>query len=68
MWIGLAAVLAPVWLWLVRASLDMYGDMTGASAWMMRASWDAPFTALDLRDVERDDGRHDAAVGGAGAS
>ena len=46
MWVGLAAVLAPVWVWLVRASLDMYGDMTGASAWMMRASWDAPFTAL----------------------
>ena len=46
MWVGLAAVLAPVWVWLVRASLDMYGDMTGASAWMMRASWDAAFTAL----------------------
>ena len=45
MWLGLAAVLAPVWLWLVRASLDMYGEMTGASAWMMRASWDAAFTA-----------------------
>ena len=45
MWVGLAAVLAPVWAWLVRASLDMYGDMTGASAWMMRATWDAAFTA-----------------------
>jgi predicted metal-binding membrane protein len=45
-WLGLAAVLAPAWLWLVRASLDMYGDMTGASAWMMRATWDARFVAL----------------------
>lgn len=44
MWLGLAAVLAPAWLWLVRASLDMYGEMTGASAWMMRASWDSAFT------------------------
>lgn len=43
---GLAAVLAPLWLWLVHASLDMYGDMTGPSAWMMRATWDAPYTAL----------------------
>ena len=44
-WLGLGAVLAPLWLWLVRASLDMYGAMTGASAWMMRASWDPAFTA-----------------------
>jgi len=43
---GLAAILAPVWVWLVRASLDMYGDMSGWSAWMMRASWDAPYTTL----------------------
>jgi predicted metal-binding membrane protein len=44
--IGLAALLAPLWLWLVLASLDMYGEMSGASAWMMRATWDAPYTAL----------------------
>jgi len=43
---GLAAVLAPAWLWLVLASLDMYADMSGASAWMMRATWDARYTAL----------------------
>jgi predicted metal-binding membrane protein len=42
----LGLVLAPVWLWLVRASLDMYGAMTGPSAWMMRATWDASYTAL----------------------
>ncbi len=44
--VGLAALLAPLWLWLVLASLDMYGDMSGLSAWMMRATWDAPYTAL----------------------
>ena len=43
---GLALVLAPVWIWLARASLDMYGAMTGPSAWMMRATWDASYTAL----------------------
>jgi predicted metal-binding membrane protein len=44
--LGLVAVLAPAWLYLVRASLDMYGTMRGPSAWMMRATWDAPFVAL----------------------
>jgi predicted metal-binding membrane protein len=44
--LGLAAVLAPAWLYLVRASLDMYGAMNGPAAWMMRASWDASFAAL----------------------
>ena len=43
---GLALVLAPVWIWLARASVDMYGEMTGPSAWMMRATWDATYTAL----------------------
>ncbi len=44
--LGLCLVLAPVWLWLARASLDMYGEMTGPSAWMMRATWDATYTSL----------------------
>ncbi|HTO09751.1 MAG TPA: DUF2182 domain-containing protein [Myxococcota bacterium] len=43
---GLALVLAPVWIWLARASLDMYGDMSGPSAWMMRATWDTTYTLL----------------------
>jgi len=43
---GLGLVLAPAWVWLARASLDMYGDMNGPSAWMMRATWDASYTAL----------------------
>ena len=28
------------WLWIVVMSRDMYGPMTGASAWMMTARWD----------------------------
>ena len=44
--LGLCLLLAPVWLWLARASLDMYGEMRGPSAWMMRASWDATYTVL----------------------
>jgi predicted metal-binding membrane protein len=44
--LGLGLLLAPAWLWLARASLDMYGDMQGPSAWMMRATWDATYTAL----------------------
>jgi predicted metal-binding membrane protein len=43
---GLAAILAPAWIYLVRVSLDMYGPMRGPSAWMMRATWDAPFVGL----------------------
>jgi len=43
---GLLAVLAPAWLYLARASLDMYGAMSGPAAWMMRATWDARYCAL----------------------
>jgi predicted metal-binding membrane protein len=36
-------VLLPLvcWSWIVVMARDMYGPMTGASAWMMRADWDA---------------------------
>ena len=44
--LGIAAVLAPAWIYLTVASLDMYGAMSGPSAWMMRATWDAAFAAL----------------------
>jgi predicted metal-binding membrane protein len=44
--LGFVAILAPVWFYLVRASLDMYGPMRGPGVWMMRATWDAPFVAL----------------------
>jgi predicted metal-binding membrane protein len=29
------------WIWIVVMARDMYGPMTGASAWMMTTSWDA---------------------------
>lgn len=29
------------WAWIVPMALDMYGPMTGPSAWMMTSSWDA---------------------------
>jgi predicted metal-binding membrane protein len=29
------------WIWIVVMARDMYGPMTGASAWMMTATWDA---------------------------
>ena len=34
------------WTWIVVVSRDMYGPMTGASAWMMTATWDAPHLFL----------------------
>jgi predicted metal-binding membrane protein len=30
------------WLWVVAMARDMYGPMTGASAWMMTVTWDWP--------------------------
>jgi predicted metal-binding membrane protein len=43
---GLAAVVACAWVYLTRASLDMYGRMDGAAAWMMEATWDAGYLLL----------------------
>lgn len=34
------------WIWIVVMARDMYGPMTGASAWMMTAVWDAPHLTL----------------------
>ena len=41
-------VLLPVvcWMWIVVMARDMYGPMTGASAWMMTANWDVPHLLL----------------------
>jgi predicted metal-binding membrane protein len=41
-------VLAPLfsWIWIVVMARDMYGPMTGASAWMMTTHWDAPHLVL----------------------
>ena len=43
---GVAAVIAGAWLYLLPASLDMYGRMDGPAAWMMEATWDAPYLLL----------------------
>ena len=42
--LGAATILC--WAWLVPMGRDMYGPMTGASAWMMTDTWD--FTHLAL--------------------
>jgi predicted metal-binding membrane protein len=34
------------WWWIVVMARDMYGPMTGASAWMMSPRWDAPHLTL----------------------
>jgi predicted metal-binding membrane protein len=41
-------VLLPLvsWMWIVVMARDMYGPMTGASAWMMTATWDVPHLLL----------------------
>jgi predicted metal-binding membrane protein len=34
------------WAWIALMAHDMYGTMTGASAWMMTTDWDAPHLLL----------------------
>jgi predicted metal-binding membrane protein len=43
---GVLGAAAIAWAWLVIASRDMYGEMTGAAAWMMVADWDARYFLL----------------------
>jgi predicted metal-binding membrane protein len=43
---GLVVVIALCWAWIVPMARDMYGPMTGASAWMMIATWDARYLTL----------------------
>jgi len=42
----LAVVIALCWGWIAPMALDMYGPMTGCSAWMMTRSWDLTHQAL----------------------
>lgn len=44
--IGLAAVAACAWAYLIPASADMYGRMDGLAAWMMQTTWDARYFLL----------------------
>ena len=43
---SLVAVSLISWAWIVVMARDMYGPMTGASAWMMTPVWDAPHLVL----------------------
>jgi predicted metal-binding membrane protein len=48
-WLTAGALLLAVllsWAWIVPMALDMYGAMTGPSAWMMTTNWDALHLAL----------------------
>jgi predicted metal-binding membrane protein len=45
---ALLFVVALCWAWIVPMALDMQGDMTGASAWMMTSTWDGPHQLLLL--------------------
>ena len=42
----LVALPVVCWSWIVLMARDMYGPMSGASAWMMTPAWDAPHLAL----------------------
>jgi predicted metal-binding membrane protein len=44
----LLLILAPLisWVWIVVMARDMYGSMSGASAWMMTVRWDVPHLLL----------------------
>jgi predicted metal-binding membrane protein len=42
----LALAVALSWWWIVAMAIDMYGPMTGWSAWMMTSSWDYQHEAL----------------------
>lgn len=46
--VGAALVVAIVlcWAWIVPMAIDMYGTMTGPSAWMMTDNWDATHLTL----------------------
>jgi len=41
-------ILAPLisWIWIAVMARDMYGSMSGASAWMMTVRWDVPHLLL----------------------
>src|SRR5580704_18295521 len=43
---ALAGVIALCWGWIAPMALDMYGPMTGCSAWMMTRTWDITHQAL----------------------
>jgi predicted metal-binding membrane protein len=43
---SLMIVCGVCWAWIVPLARDMYGSMTGSSAWMMTSTWDWPHLLL----------------------
>lgn len=43
---GLAAFTALCWAWIIPMARDMYGPMSGLSAWMMTSTWDVSHLIL----------------------
>jgi predicted metal-binding membrane protein len=43
---GIVVVTLLCWAWIVPMARDMYGPMTGPSAWMMAATWDTGYVLL----------------------
>ena len=43
---GLVTIVVLSWAWIVPMARDMYGPMTGPSAWMMTGMWNARFMFL----------------------
>jgi predicted metal-binding membrane protein len=43
---ALIVVLLACWAWIIALAHDMYGPMTGASAWMMTLHWDSAHLVL----------------------
>src|SRR5689334_15400186 len=44
--VAIAAATALAWAWIALMARDMYGDMSGPSAWMMPVQWDARHLTL----------------------
>jgi predicted metal-binding membrane protein len=46
--LALVLIVLPLacWVWVIAMANDMYGPMTGASAWMMSVTWDTPRLVL----------------------
>ena len=45
---GLGAATILAWAWIVPMSFDMYGSMSGPSAWMATHAWDLKYVSLML--------------------
>lgn len=43
---ALAVVIVLCWAWIVPMAIDMYGSMSGSSAWMMTDTWDLKHLTL----------------------